>query len=46
MGSVSRIIEPGMSLRPFLIDAVERGIRHALERSGDDLGWLADPLAR
>jgi acetyl/propionyl-CoA carboxylase alpha subunit/acetyl-CoA carboxylase carboxyltransferase component len=45
MGSISRIIEPA-SLRPFLVDAVERGIRRALERSGHDLSGLADPLAR
>jgi hypothetical protein len=45
MGSISRIVEPS-SLRPFLVDAVERGMRRTLERSGHDLGRLADPLAR
>jgi acetyl/propionyl-CoA carboxylase alpha subunit/acetyl-CoA carboxylase carboxyltransferase component len=47
MGSVSRIIAPA-SLRPFLIDAVERGIRRTLERAdaGHDLAGLADPFAR
>jgi acetyl-CoA carboxylase carboxyltransferase component len=45
MGSISRIVEPA-SLRPFLVDAVERGIRRTLERSGHDLSGLADPLAR
>jgi hypothetical protein len=47
MGSVSRIIDPA-SLRPFLIDAVERGIRRTLERAdaGHDLAGLADPFAR
>ena len=36
MGSVSRIVAPA-SLRPFLIDAVERGMRRTLERlAGDD----------
>ena len=45
MGSISRIIEPA-TLRPFLVDAVERGIRRALERWGHDLSGLADPLAR
>ncbi len=45
MGSINRIVEPA-SLRPFLVDAVERGIRRTLERSGHDLSGLADPLAR
>ena len=31
MGSISRIIAPA-KLRPFLIDAVERGMRRTLER--------------
>ncbi|QQS24527.1 MAG: fused acetyl/propionyl-CoA carboxylase subunit alpha/methylmalonyl-CoA decarboxylase subunit alpha [Actinomycetota bacterium] len=33
MGSVSRII-PAVSLRPLLVDAVERGIARELERTG------------
>jgi hypothetical protein len=47
MGSVSRIIEPA-SLRPFLIEAVERGMRRTLERAdaGHDFAGLADPYAR
>jgi acetyl-CoA carboxylase carboxyltransferase component len=45
MGSISRIIEPA-TLRPFLVDAVDASIRRSLERAGDDLGALADPLAR
>jgi acetyl/propionyl-CoA carboxylase alpha subunit/acetyl-CoA carboxylase carboxyltransferase component len=45
MGSISRIIEPA-TLRPFLVDAVDAAIRRSLERAGDDLGALADPLAR
>jgi acetyl-CoA carboxylase carboxyltransferase component len=45
MGSISQIVEPA-SLRPFLVDSVERGIRRALDRSGHDLSGLADPLAR
>ena len=47
MDSISRIISP-TSLRPYLIDAVERGIRRTLERTGasDDRARVADPLAR
>jgi acetyl-CoA carboxylase carboxyltransferase component len=47
MGSVSRIISAA-SLRPYLIDAVERGMRGALERAGGSDGRfrVADPLAR
>ena len=47
MGSISRIIPPN-ALRPYLIDAVERGIRRAVERTGasDDRNLVADPLAR
>jgi hypothetical protein len=45
MGSISRIIGPS-SLRPYLVDAVERGIRRTLERANHDLSGLADPLAR
>jgi acetyl-CoA carboxylase carboxyltransferase component len=47
MGSVRRIIPPG-TLRPFLIDAVERGMRRTLDRSavdGDGVG-LAHELPR
>ena len=32
MGSVRKIV-PGASLRPYLIDAVDRGIQRTLERS-------------
>jgi hypothetical protein len=45
MGSISRIIEPA-ALRPYLIDAVERGVRRTLADSRDDVAGLADPLAR
>jgi acetyl-CoA carboxylase carboxyltransferase component len=45
MGSISRIVEPA-TLRPFLVEAVERGIRRTTERWGHDLGGLADSLAR
>ena len=47
MGSVSRIIEPG-NMRPFLIDAVERGMERTLKRDhpGHDLAGLADALHR
>ncbi len=47
MGSVSRIIPP-CSLRPFLIEAVERGIRRTEDRlaEDDDRARLADSLAR
>ena len=46
MGSISRIIE-ARAMRPFLIEAVERGMRRALERAdaGHDLAGLADPFA-
>ena len=46
MGSISRIIE-ARAMRPFLIEAVERGMRRALERAdaGHDLARLADPFA-
>jgi acetyl-CoA carboxylase carboxyltransferase component len=45
MGSVSRIIPP-RSLRPYLIEAVERGIRRTEERlaEADDRARLADTL--
>jgi acetyl-CoA carboxylase carboxyltransferase component len=45
MGSISRIVQPA-ALRPFLVDAVDRGIHRTLERLGHDLSGLADPLAR
>jgi acetyl-CoA carboxylase carboxyltransferase component len=47
MGSVRRIIPPA-SLRPFLIDAVERGMRRTLERSAvdGDGARVAHELAR
>ncbi len=47
MGSVSRIIAPS-SLRPFLIEAVERGMRRVLDRptSTDGRAGLAQPLSR
>ncbi|MGZ8648558.1 MAG: carboxyl transferase domain-containing protein, partial [Solirubrobacteraceae bacterium] len=47
MGSVSRIVPP-LSLRPFLVDAVERGMRRALDRSAaaDDGARLAHKLPR
>ena len=47
VGSVRRIIAPE-TLRPYLIDAVERGMRDAKDRSGspDGHGELASPLAR
>ena len=35
MGSVSRIVAPA-TLRPFLIDAVERGMQRALEGVAGD----------
>jgi acetyl/propionyl-CoA carboxylase alpha subunit/acetyl-CoA carboxylase carboxyltransferase component len=35
MGSVDRIIPPSQ-LRPYLVDAVERGMQHELERSDGD----------
>ncbi len=47
MGSISRIVPPG-TLRPYVIGAVERGMRRARERtavSGDG-ARVADPLAR
>ena len=44
MGSVSRIV-PSASLRPFLVDAVERGIDRALDGStADRHARVADPL--
>jgi acetyl-CoA carboxylase carboxyltransferase component len=44
MGSVSRIV-PSASLRPFLVDAVERGIDRALDGStADRHAQVADPL--
>jgi acetyl/propionyl-CoA carboxylase alpha subunit/acetyl-CoA carboxylase carboxyltransferase component len=47
MGSISHIIPPA-SLRPYLIEAVERGIRRAGERAGasDGHARVAHPLAR
>ena len=45
MGSVSRIIGP-TTLRPYLIDAVERGMRRTLEGAGSDGARLADALVR
>jgi hypothetical protein len=46
MGSVSRIVAPA-SLRPYLIDAVERGMQRALEGPPvNGHARLADPLAR
>ena len=47
MGSVREIIAPA-SLRPYLIDAVERGMRRAQEHapSEDHDAGLAQPLAR
>ena len=46
MGSISRIIPPS-SMRPFLIEAVERGMRRALSpaASSGDLAGLADPFS-
>ncbi len=45
MGSVGAIVAP-TSLRPFLVEAVERGMRRALERTthADDNRGLADPV--
>ena len=45
MGSVSRIISP-TTLRPYLVDAVERGMRRTLEGAGSDGAQLADALVR
>ncbi len=46
MGSVSRIVAPG-SLRPYLIDAVERGMQRVLDGSATNgHARLADPLQR
>jgi hypothetical protein len=47
MGSVSRNIPPP-SLRPFLIDALERGMRRRQDRSvaDDDGARLAHELGR
>jgi acetyl/propionyl-CoA carboxylase alpha subunit/acetyl-CoA carboxylase carboxyltransferase component len=46
MGSVTRIIQPAR-LRPYLIEAIERGMQESLARAaeGDGRGRLADPLA-
>jgi acetyl/propionyl-CoA carboxylase alpha subunit/acetyl-CoA carboxylase carboxyltransferase component len=46
MGSLSRIIPPS-SMRPFLIEAVERGMRRAPDppASSGDLAGLADPFS-
>ena len=46
MGSISRIIPPS-SMRPFLIEAVERGMRRACSTaaSSGDLAGLADPFS-
>jgi hypothetical protein len=45
MGSVSEIIPPA-EMRPFLIDAVERGMRRTLDRLGLDHATVgvAEPL--
>jgi acetyl-CoA carboxylase carboxyltransferase component len=45
VGSLDRII-PAASLRPYLIDAVERGMARTLERSGHDARLLAGTGAR
>jgi acetyl-CoA carboxylase carboxyltransferase component len=48
MGSVSRILAPA-SLRPFLIEAVERGMRRVLDgpaATTDGRPGLAEPLPR
>jgi acetyl/propionyl-CoA carboxylase alpha subunit/acetyl-CoA carboxylase carboxyltransferase component len=47
MGSIDRIIEPA-SLRPFLVDAIERGMRKAAQPTdpADELARLADPVQR
>ena len=47
MGSVSSVVAPS-SLRPFLIDAVERGIRRSCHHpvTTDDDARLAQPLPR
>jgi acetyl-CoA carboxylase carboxyltransferase component len=47
MGSVSRTVAPS-SLRPFLIEAVERGMRRFLDRptNADGRAGLAQPLPR
>ena len=46
MGSVSRIVAPA-SLRPYLIDAVERGMQRVLDGSPTNgHARLADPLRR
>jgi acetyl/propionyl-CoA carboxylase alpha subunit/acetyl-CoA carboxylase carboxyltransferase component len=46
VGSVSRIIPPA-SLRPYLVDAIERGMHRTRQRAGtsDGRARLADPLA-
>jgi acetyl-CoA carboxylase carboxyltransferase component len=45
MGSISRIIAPA-ALRPFLVEALERGMRRTLEHEGSENGRaaLAHPL--
>jgi acetyl-CoA carboxylase carboxyltransferase component len=45
MGSISATVAPH-ALRPFLIDAVERGMRRALDLPTADSGhaWLAEPV--
>ena len=46
MGSVSAIVAPA-ELRPFLVEALERGMRRTIEREGApsaDGDRLADPL--
>ncbi|MGA2321080.1 MAG: carboxyl transferase domain-containing protein [Solirubrobacteraceae bacterium] len=47
MGSVSGIVAPS-SLRPFLVDAVERGMRRVLDKATttDGRAGLAQPLPR
>ncbi len=47
VGSIERIVAPA-TLRPFLVDAVERGMRRTLEREGSGNGRaaLAHPLPR
>jgi acetyl-CoA carboxylase carboxyltransferase component/biotin carboxyl carrier protein len=47
VGSIGRIVTPA-TLRPFLVEAVERGMRRTLEREGSGNGRavLAHPLQR